>query len=307
MKKSPFHPVYWPSWLALAPLRLLAALPYPMIYYSGRLLGWLMDKFMKGRRRVVEINIGLCFPELSATEQDALVSKTIHSTALGLLETAYSWWASDAAIKKRSRMEGLEYIDKAKAEGRGVIMIGAHFTTLDLSGRVYSSERPVDTIYRPQANEAFNYVINKARNNFYEELIDKRDFRKTIKRLKQGHTVWYASDQDFGLKGAVFAPFFGIPTATVTTIRQLMRLSGAKVVFYASYRIDDGGNSHYLGKVIDAFDDQLGLDDVRDAELINKVIEDAIRIHPEQYLWVHRRFKTRPHSDDPDYYAKFQN
>lgn len=305
MNKSPFHPVYWPSWLALAPLRLLAALPYPMIYYSGRALGWMMDKTMKRRRYVVEVNIGLCFPELSATEQDALVSKTMQSTALGLLETVYSWWASDAAIKKRSRVEGLEYVDQAHREGRGILVVGAHFTTLDLSGRVYCTAAPTDIIYRPQANAAFDYVINRARSKVYGELIEKRDFRKVIKRLKQGHTVWYASDQDFGPRGAVFAPFFGIPAATLTTMRQLVRLSGAKVLFYASYRIDDGGNSHYLGKIIDAFDEELGHDDHRDAELINKTIEDAIRVHPDQYLWVHRRFKTRPNADDPDLYAKF--
>jgi KDO2-lipid IV(A) lauroyltransferase len=305
MKKSPFHPVYWSSWLALAPLRLWAALPYPVIYYSGRGLGWLMDKTMKSRRYVVEVNIGLCFPELSAAEQDALVSKTMQSTALGLLETVYSWWASDAAIKKRSRVEGLEHVDKANREGQGILVIGAHFTTMDLSGRVYCSERPTDIIYRPQANAAYNYVINRARSHVYGELIEKRDFRKVIKRLKQGHTVWYASDQDFGPRGAVFAPFFGIPAATLTTVRRLIRLSGAKVLFYASYRIDDGGNSHYLGKIIDAFGEELGHDDSRDAELINKTIEDAVRVHPDQYLWAHRRFKTRPNNDDPDFYAKF--
>jgi KDO2-lipid IV(A) lauroyltransferase len=276
-----------------------------MIYYSGRALGWMMDKAMKRRRYVVEVNIGLCFPELSAVEQDALVSKTMQSTALGLLETVYSWWASDASIKKRSRVEGLEHVDKANQEGRGILVIGAHFTTMDLSGRVYCSERPTDIIYRPQANAAYNYVINRARSHVYGELIEKRDFRKVIKRLKQGHTVWYASDQDFGPRGAVFAPFFGIPAATLTTVRRLIRLSGAKVLFYASYRIDDGGNSHYLGKIIDAFGEELGHDDSRDAELINKTIEDAVRVHPDQYLWVHRRFKTRPNADDPDFYAKF--
>lgn len=200
MKKSPFHPVYWPSWLVLALLRLWVALPYPIIYYSGRGLGWLMDKTMKGRRHVVEVNIGLCFPELSATEQNTLVSKTMQSTALGLLETVYSWWASDASIKKRSCVEGLEYVHKANEEGRGVIMMGAHFTTLDLSGRVYGTIAPADIVYRPQANAAFNYFINRARGKCYEELIDKRDIRRMIKRLKQGHTIWYATDQDFGPK-----------------------------------------------------------------------------------------------------------
>jgi len=306
MKNSPFHPIYWPSWLALGLLRLWVSLPFSWIYYSGKGLGWLMDKTLKGRRHVVEVNIGLCFPELTEVQQDALVSKTMQSTALGLLETAYSWWASDAAIINRSQMEGLEHIDKAKEEGRGVLMIGAHYTTLDLSGRVFGSERPCDVIYRPQGNEAFDYIINSSRNRHLGELIDKRDMRKMVKRLKQGHTVWYASDQDLGPRGAVFAPFFGIPTATITTIRQLVKLSGAKVVFYAHYRIDDGGNSHYVGKVLDVFDEKLGTDDIEDARQINKVIEDSIRPHPEQYLWVHRRFKTRPSEQDPDFYARFR-
>jgi KDO2-lipid IV(A) lauroyltransferase len=306
MKNSPFHPIYWPSWLALGLLRLWVSLPFSWIYYSGKGLGWLMDKTLKGRRHVVEVNIGLCFPELTEVQQDALVSKTMQSTALGLLETAYSWWASDAAIINRSQMEGLEHIDKAKEEGRGVLMIGAHYTTLDLSGRVFGSERPCDVIYRPQGNEAFDYIINSSRTRHLGELIDKRDMRKMVKRLKQGHTVWYASDQDFGPRGAVFAPFFGIPTATITTIRQLVKLSGAKVVFYAHYRIDDGGNSRYVGKVLDVFDEKLGIDDIEDARQINKVIEDSIRPHPEQYLWVHRRFKTRPSEQDPDFYARFR-
>jgi Kdo2-lipid IVA lauroyltransferase/acyltransferase len=306
MKNSPFHPIYWPSWLALGLLRLWVSLPFSWIYYSGKGLGWLMDKTLKGRRHVVEVNIGLCFPELTEVQQDALVSKTMQSTALGLLETAYSWWASDAAIINRSQMEGLEHIDKAKEEGRGVLMIGAHYTTLDLSGRVFGSERPCDVIYRPQGNEAFDYIINSSRNRHLGELIDKRDMRKMVKRLKQGHTVWYASDQDLGPRGAVFAPFFGIPTATITTIRQLVKLSGAKVVFYAHYRIDDGGNSRYVGKVLDVFDEKLGTDDIEDARQINKVIEDSIRPHPEQYLWVHRRFKTRPSEQDPDFYARFR-
>jgi KDO2-lipid IV(A) lauroyltransferase len=306
MKNSPFLPAYWPSWLALGLLRLWVSLPFSWIYYSGKGLGWLMDKTMKGRRHVVEVNIGLCFPELTDVEQDVLVSKTMQSTALGLLETAYSWWASDAAIINRSHMEGLEHIDKAKEEGRGVLMIGAHYTTLDLSGRVFGSMRPCDVIYRPQGNKAFDYIINSSRTKHLGELIDKRDMRKMVKRLKQGHTVWYASDQDFGPRGAVFAPFFGIPTATITTIRQLVKLSGARVVFYAHYRIDDGGNSRYVGKVLDVFDEKFGTDDIEDARQINKVIEDSIRPHPEQYLWVHRRFKTRPSEQDPDFYARFR-
>ena len=306
MKNSPFYPVYWPSWLALALLRLWVALPYSWIFYSGKGLGWLMDKALKGRRHVVEVNIGLCFPELSDSQQDALVSKTMQSTALGLLETAYSWWASDAAIKKRSHVEGLEHIDKANQEGRGVLLIGAHYTTLDLSGRVLGSERLIDVVYRPQGNKAFDYIINRSRTKHLGELIEKIDMRKMIKRLKRGHTVWYASDQDLGPRGSVFVPFFGIPTATITTIRQLVKLSGAKVLFYAHYRIDDGGNSRYVGKVLDVFDEKLGTEDIENARQVNQVIEDSIRPHPEQYLWVHRRFKTRPNEDDPDFYAKFR-
>ena len=306
MKNSPFHPVYWPSWLALALLRLWVALPYSWIFYGSKGLGWLMDKALKGRRHVIEVNIGLCFPELTDTQQDSLVTKTMQSTALGLLETAYSWWASDAAIKKRSHVEGLEHIDKVREEGRGVLLIGAHYTTLDLSGRVLGSERLIDVIYRPQRNKAFDYIINSSRTKHLGELIDKNDMRKMVKRLKKGHTVWYASDQDFGRKSSVFAPFFGIPTATITTIRQLVKLSGAKVLFYAHQRIDDGGNSRYVGKVLDVFDENIGAEDIEDARQVNQAIENSLRPCPEQYLWVHRRFKTRPSEDDPDLYAKFR-
>jgi len=305
MKNSLFHPLYWPSWLAIGLLRIWVTLPYSWIYYSGKGLGWLMDKTLKGRRHVVEVNIGLCFPELTDTQQDALVSKTMQSTAIGLLESAYSWWASDAAIKKRSHMEGLDHIDKAGEEGRGVLLIGAHYTTLDLSGRVFGSERPCDVIYRPQRNKVFDYVINSSRTKHLGELIDKLDMRKMVKRLKKGHTVWYASDQDFGRRGSVFAPFFGIPTATLTTIRQLVKLSGAKVLFYAHHRIDDGGNSRYVGKILDVFDENIGAEDIEDARQVNQVIENSIRPFPEQYLWVHRRFKTRPSEDDADLYANF--
>ena len=131
MKKSPFHPVYWPSWLVLGLLRLWVALPYPIIYYSGRGLGWLMEKTMKGRRHVVDVNIGLCFPELSATEQNTLVSKTMQSTALGLLEVVYSWWASDAAIKKRSRVARQQYIsDTGSGRNKNLMVVTFHLHTL---------------------------------------------------------------------------------------------------------------------------------------------------------------------------------
>ena len=306
MKDSPFHPVYWPSWLAIGILRIWTALPYAWVYHSGKGLGWLMGKTLISRRHVVDVNLRLCYPELSDDERDRLVNKNMKSTGLGLLETAYSWWASDEEIIKRSKLEGLEHVDKAEKEGRGILTVGAHFTTLDLSGRVYGARRPVDIVYRPQKNKAFDYIINNSRTKHLGELIDKRNMRKMVRRLKQGYTVWIASDQDMGPKGAVFAPFFGVSTATLTTVKQLIRLTGAKVLYYAHYRIDDGANSHYLGRIIDAFDENIGLDDEEDARQVNQAIEDSLRPHPEQYLWMHRRFKTRPGKDDPDLYSQFR-
>jgi KDO2-lipid IV(A) lauroyltransferase len=306
MDKNLRHPRYWPSWLAIGLLRLVAALPLPVLLWLGNMLGIITYHLLKRRRHIAEVNIRLCFPELTPAEQQQLVKRVIISSITGMLETAYSWWAKDNDLVKRVDYEGLELIDQAKATGRGVLLIGSHFTTLDLAARMMTMKIDVDASYQQQNNPVFDHVILQSRLKLFRNMIEKTEMRRLVKLVKSGRTLWYASDQDFGRKHSVFAPFFGHPAATINTLSSILKLTKAKPLFFSHYRIGEGKNTRYLMRVSDPFAEQLGDDDLKNATLLNQVIEDAIRIAPEQYMWVHRRFKTRPNRHDPKFYDEIQ-
>ncbi|NRB38300.1 MAG: LpxL/LpxP family Kdo(2)-lipid IV(A) lauroyl/palmitoleoyl acyltransferase [Pseudomonadales bacterium] len=304
LDKSLLHPRYWLIWLAYALLRAILLLPYPWIQKLGLWLGYKLAPVIKGRRRVVEVNIGLCFPDIQGEEKTRLVDDIMANNILGFFETAYGWWGNDAVIKKHSKVEGLEHIHKAQQEGRGILLIGAHFTTLDLSGRVMTLREKADVTYRKQNNPLFNYLINHGRSRIFTHLIEKREMRKMIRGLRKGKMIWYATDQDFGRKNSVFAPFFDVPTATLTSISDLIRMTGAKPLFYSCNRVGKGKDTMYIGTVSDPFEDKFSDDNVANATLLNKALEDSLKQDPSQYMWVHRRFKTRPDPESPSFYAK---
>ena len=300
--KSFLKPKYWAIWLAYGLLRLLLLLPYTWIQAFGLWLGYKLAPVIKGRRKVVEVNISLCYPELSEAQKKPLIDEIMANNILGFFEIAYAWWGSDKVIARHSRLEGSELIKAAQDEGKGIILIGGHFSMLDLSARVMSLHHSVDATYRKQNNPLFDYLVNKGRKPHFNELIEKKSMRKMIKNLRNGHMVWYATDQDFGRRHSVFAPFFGIPTATVTTIADLIRMTSAKPLFYSCVREGKGKDTVYVGKVSDPFQDQFSDDAIANATLLNKVLEDQLKQHPSQYMWVHRRFKTRPNIDDKGFY-----
>lgn len=303
MSNSPFHPRYWPTWLGLGLLRCLVLLPIGIQLSIGRAIGKLLARMLKRRRHIAEVNIGICFPELSPERQQQLVDESLIAITQGLIETGIGWWATDEEILRRSSVDGLELVAEAQKRGQGVLLFGAHFSTLDLSGRVLSRHIAVDVTYKNQKNRAFDYYILQARKKFFENIIHKSEMRRMIKLLKQGRVVWYAPDQDFGRDGSVFAPFFGQPAATLATFGKLLKLTGAKPLFYRHHREILDGKVFYRGVVSDPFLDQFGHDEVANATLFNQALEAAIRIHPEQYLWAHERFRTRENPDDPRVYT----
>lgn len=302
--KQLLHPRYWLIWLGYGLLRLLMLLPYTWIQTIGLGIGSLLSKRVKSRREIVRVNAELCFPEFSPEQQEKFIDDVIANTVLGFFETVYSWSCSDAFVAKYSRLEGLEHIQKAQENGQGVILIGAHFTCQDFSGRVMALRTETNVTYRKQDNPLFDWIVNHGRQKYYNERIEKREMRRMLRTLKSGRLVWYATDQDFGRKNSTFAPFFGTPAATITTVASLVRLTGAKPLFYSCFREGSGKDTLYVGKITDPYQDQFGQDEVANATLLNAVLEDALRHKPEQYLWVHRRFKTRPHPQDPKFYAK---
>lgn len=285
-------PSYWPLWFGLGILRLSAFLPYPIMQRFSRGLGHLVYKALPKRRRITETNIRLCLPQLDETEVQQLVRDAFDSAAMSFFETALAWWGSDSRLKKMVRFEGTENIDAAKAQGKGIIMLGGHYTTLEISGRLltYYME-DFHPVYMAAKNKLYNTVMVNSRERSISTLLENRDMRKIIATLKKGRAIWYAPDQDFGRDGSVFAPFMGVQTATIVATARLAKLSGAAVVPFYSERLNNGQYVIRFGKMFEHFPSD---DDIADATKINQAIEEQVKRTPEQYLWLHRRFKTRP-------------
>ncbi len=286
-------PRYWPTWFGLGLLRLTLLLPYPAMRGLASLLGNLLYVVAISRRRVTLTNLRLCFPQMSETERRQLARKSFISSAMSLFEGALSWWGSDSRLRKLYRIEGLENLEKARATGKGVILLGGHYTTLEISGRFLAYHvEGLQPIYKPARNALFEAVMASSRKRLFDDLVPSVDMRRIVRNLKQGKVMWYAPDQDFGRERSVFAPFFGFPTATLTTTARLAKLSGAPVVPYYSERLP--GNAGFLVKLLPPLENYPSGDDMADATLTNQILEQQIQRVPEQYLWLHKRFKTRP-------------
>lgn len=290
--RSPTHPRYWPVWLGLALGWLLAQAPYSLQMACGKLLGRLAWHFAARRRHIAETNIRLCFPGLSPAEQQQLVKDHFNSLGQGIVETAMSWWTPASRLKPLAHIEGLEHLDRALEQGKGVILLSAHFVNLEIGGRLLALHRPFHVLYREHKNPAFESVMRKAREHHFEKAISRDDMRGMIRSLKQNMPVWYAPDQNYGRENSVFVQFFGQTAATITATSRLARMTGAQVVPFFQYRRTEGDG--YQLQLLPALQDFPTDDEAADSQRINDLIESLVRQHPEQYLWVHRRFKTQP-------------
>ena len=286
-------PRHWPAWLGVGVIRLVARLPYRALMTLGHALGWLIQRVPSARRPVAETNIALCFPGLDAAAQAALVDAHLRDLGLMLMEFALGWLGSERAIARvPMTIEGLEHLEAARAHGRGVLLVGGHFSHLELCARLVSRRIRIAGMYRRMDSAVFEWVVLRARLGYADAMFDKDDIRGTVKYLRVGGTLWYAPDQDMRSKDNVFVPFFGVPAATITATHHLARLSGAAVIPFFHRRLPDGqGYVLRLGAPLDDFPGTSALDDTA---RINACIEQMVREAPEQYLWVHKRFKTRP-------------
>lgn len=299
--RSFYGPRYWSTWIGLGLFYLVGRLPLRVSLKLGAGLGKLFYYLAPARRRIAEINIALCFPELSAQQQDQLVRGTLRSVGMNFVEGATALWGPSEVIRDLHTVTGLEYLQAARARGQGVLLVGAHFTTIDISGRALCQHERFDVLYRSDPNPLFDYMIKRARETFAGNAIPRNDTRQMIKNLRQGHVIWYAPDQNYRTPHIVFAPFFGVPAATVVATSRIARLGKAAVLPVAHFRDEQG---HYHVNIKPPLEDFPSDDDLADATRINAIIEEAVRQHPEQYLWVHRRFKTRPPGEPELYPAR---
>ncbi len=272
-------------------MRLSVYLPAKLQYRIGMLLGQLMQPFMRSRAKVVRRNLELCFPEMSDAEREYLVKKILKNTGMMMIETAISWWASDRQLRRRVTYEGLEHLEAAKAKGKGVILLTGHFTSMEIGGRLIMLQTPAYVMFRHLKNPLFNAVMMRSRIYHSEGIVMRDDVRAMLRALRKNKVVWYAPDQDFGPRNSIFAKFFGVTAATIPATARMVKMTGAEVVPFVPKRKSDGS---YHIQIFPAWEAYPSGDDIVDAQHINDWIESQIRQMPEQYFWLHRRFKTQP-------------
>ena len=302
MPDHPYSIHYWLTWLGLGLLWCLSRLPYAWQLGIGRLLGRLLRRFGRRREQIAAVNLALCFPDLPADARDRVITELFDSLGMGVMEMAMSWWTPDSKLQPLSDIKGLEHLQAALQQGKGVILLSGHFTTLEIGGRLLAQRAPFHVMYREHKNAAFEAVMHAARVRNFGKAIPRGDLRGMLNSLKDNVPVWYAPDQDYGADQSVFVPFFGIPAASITGTARLARISGAPVVPFFQTRLP--GSRGYRLTLYPALDNVPGESVEADTRRINTLLEDRIRAQPGQYLWVHRRFKTRP-PGEPGIYDRY--
>ena len=295
-------PRYWGLWLGLGFFRLILLLPYPLLRWIGEGLGSLFAKLSVGKRRakIARRNLELCFPDYSAEQIDSILQTNLKSTGMAIIETGMAWFWSDKRIKKWSKIEGLQYLKENLNDG--IIFVGVHFLTLELGARIVGIHQPGIGVYRPNDNPMMDWLQTRGRLRSNKNMLDRKDLRGMIKALRSGDIIWYAPDHDYGRKNAVFVPFFSVPDAATTTgSYYLLRSSpNSKVIPFAPLRNADGsGYTVTISAPVD-FSDLTDETDI--ATRMNQVVEGEILKGVEQYMWLHRRFKTRPDGNDGSLY-----
>ena len=302
--RRPLHtywsPKYWPTWIGMGLLRLACVLPHRAALAVGRGIGRLAHRLGGSRRAVVRRNIELCFPDLGPGERDALALEHFKALGMMLIEMGLGRWASDRRLAAITTLKGTEHVNRAIENGQGVILLAGHFTTLEISGRILATRiPPFDGVYRKNRSEFVTELQRSGRERTVAATIEKRDIKKVVRSLRECRPVWYAPDQSYNRKGAEVIPFFGVPSMQTTATSTLARLGNAVVIPFFPRRLKDGS---YEMTLLPPFEDFPSDDAAADTLRYNAVLEAHIRRCPEQYFWIHRKFKDLP-DGYPDYYS----
>ncbi len=293
-------PKYWPTWLGLGLLRLSCLLPFQSQIGLGKWIGRLAHRFSAERRAITRRNIELCFPELSEEQRDELALQHFEALGASLMELALGRWGAEDKLLAMTTVEGGHHIQQTLDEGYGVMLISAHFTALDVAGRALRKHcPPYDVVYRSFRNPLMTEIVAGTREVTARRVIEKNDIKGMIRSLREGIPVWYAPDQSYHLKQSALLPFFGVPAMTNIATTTIAKLGKAKAIPFWPRRLPEGGYEILIEAPLDGLPSD---DPEEDTRKYVAALEAQIRRCPEQYYWVHRKFKNRPDSL-PDVYA----
>ncbi len=305
--KPPFQrrflaPRHWPIWLCLGLLRLVVVLPQKQRMAVGRGIGWLFFQLGKKRRAIAEINLKACFPHWSEQQRQQVLRDHFRSLGMAVVETGMAWWLPGERLMTLHRSEGLEYLHQARQQGQGVLLLSAHFVSLELGNRMLALhvDEPVSMMYQRHKHPIMEWIIQHNRGP-HAQMIPENDVRQLIRALRAKKVVWYAADQAYGhdKRNAALVPFCGEPAASNTALSRIARQGDVAVIpFFVQRDADARG---YLLRLMPPLQDFPGEDAVADTLRYHQLIEQQIARAPGQYLWVHRRFKSRP-PELPDLY-----
>ncbi|WP_345851334.1 LpxL/LpxP family Kdo(2)-lipid IV(A) lauroyl/palmitoleoyl acyltransferase [Shewanella algae] len=296
-----YHPKFWLLWFAVGLARLTLLLPLKWQMKLGSTFGLLAMKLAGSRVNTARRNLELCFPQMSEAERETLLRRNFQETGKAIFDTINAWWWNNDKVQKHMQIKGQEHVEQTLAAGQGVILFAVHCLPLEMGARIFGQFQPGVGVYRPHNNPVMEYLQVKGRLRSNKALVPKRDLRQMVRCLRNPDVIWYTADQDFGRSSAIFIPFFAVPdAATITGGTTLAKLGKAKVLpFFVERNADDTGYNIEIQAPLDNFP---GENEVEDAKRGNGIVEQLISRNPAQYMWLHRRFKTRPNESDPSLY-----
>jgi lipid A biosynthesis lauroyl/palmitoleoyl acyltransferase len=291
------HPKFYPTWILILLMRIAVFIPFQFQVILGKAIGKLIYPFMKKLRETAYSNISNCFPEKKQPQVTLLVKQHFDAIGISLFETANAYYGSDRKIKKLLSINNKHFFSDALKDEGGIILLCSHFMPLMLGSRALLLENTIANVYRPQNNKLFDKVMVKGYTKNGAVMIKSKDTRSILKAIKNSLPIWYAPDQDLGINNSVFAPLFGIETATASATARLAKNNNTRVIPYSFIRTKHGYEMSF-DKPIKNYPSN---DPIKDATTTNKILENQIIKAPEQYLWIHRRFKTRPDGQENFY------
>ncbi|MFT6195044.1 MAG: KDO2-lipid IV(A) lauroyltransferase [Cognaticolwellia sp.] len=294
-------PKYWLTWIAVLVLYSISWLPYRFQLFLGKMIGRLLYKIGSSRKKVALRNLELCFPDKTDAERQIMLKRNFENTGIALLETGMGWWWPNWRVKNKINIIGLEHIEEAQKQGKGILLLAMHYLSVEINCRGIGSGHPMVVFYRPHNNQLMEYFQFRGRGRSNKYMLGKRDVKGLLRALKDGEACIYLPDQDYGRNRSIFVPFFAVPEAASTTGTLIFaRQKNTQTHMIIPTRNDDG--SGYTLEIKPMLENFPTGDDTADVLRVNQELEKAILVKPEQYMWLHRRFKTRPNEDDPSLY-----